>query len=168
MAEFEAVSDEKDPGWRWEEIVKDREPIAEEDNSAPKILAAAKSMPSGWPNKKVVAPVPGVPPVDPLETRLRQIEPQRRLDDALAAELRAELKELQPALAIARQVTASSHGRYDVAWAADVYSTLLPHIQEAHRGQPPLFGRAPANPGSRPRRCTYIGTVAPRNQSLHR
>jgi hypothetical protein len=131
MAVFEAETDQSDPGWRWEDVLKDRAVVADDENASLCVLAAHSMLPKDWPRKPAAAPAKKASsPPEPLGTRLQQLDPYRRLNEALAAELREELKPLAPALAEARKVAALPRGRYEITWEHDLYSTLLPHAEK--------------------------------------
>jgi hypothetical protein len=131
MAEFEQASDQKDPGWRWDDILQQRAEVAEPENSAPRILAAAKLLPKGWPQAAAVARDDKHPNLrDPLVARIRRTQPNHRLGDGLAADLRAELKPLAPALVEARPVAELQRGRYEITWTRDLLTTPLPHAEK--------------------------------------
>lgn len=137
-----AQLDSTDPGWRWEEILANREVIPEDQNSARHVLAAAEAIPKRWPNRPAVQPKKPVgedelaPPEiwldneQTLPARLEKVEAVERLDDELAAELRAELKELSAAVTEARKLANANKGRYVIHWMPDLMSTLLPHLEQ--------------------------------------
>src|SRR5438105_667895 len=62
LREAEAEADRLDPGWRFQDLLHKCAPVADAENSAPRLLAAAAPIPAGWPN----SPDPN------LETRVFQ------------------------------------------------------------------------------------------------
>jgi hypothetical protein len=68
---------------------------------------------------------------DALDVRLKKVAPNAKFDDQMAADLRAELAALAPALEEARKVASFPTGRYEVKFERNPYMTLLPHAQKA-------------------------------------
>jgi len=137
-----------DPDWEWERILAGRKPVAEDENSATVVLAAAKELPpiNEWlplrPAKgagRDRAPAqPAKPdleaPVAPLGTgsiseEMSEVPWGERLEEALAGELRTRLEKDKRALDQARRLADMPRGRYDVRWKPDFCSTMLPHVE---------------------------------------
>jgi hypothetical protein len=127
LAVYEAESDQNDPGWRWEDILKARTPVPEEENAAVRVLAAGQLIPKNWLRK--IAQTDSANSTEPLELRLRTRAPNQRFSDALAAELRAELAPLPRAVGEARKVADLPRGRYEIEWQRNLFATLLPHVE---------------------------------------
>src|SRR5262249_36385389 len=75
---------------------------------------------------------PGLPASPPptIEDRLSQLPQEVQLDEALTADLRAELEKVAEARTEARKLADLRYGRHDIAWAKDYFSTLFPHVQD--------------------------------------
>jgi hypothetical protein len=133
----EAKLDQKDPRWRWEDILADRAAVPDEENSARPILAAAELLPKDWPKKPPEERPPGTLPgpddYKDLVERAIDAPPNQRLAEKLAADARAELKAVAPALAAAQPVTRLPRGRYEVVWSRDIIGTPVDHDQRARR-----------------------------------
>jgi hypothetical protein len=115
LQEAIAEVDRTHPGWRLQELLDARPPIAAEKNSANVVIAAQKLLPKDWPFK-ALDEIAGVPP------------PVRLRPDQEAA-VREELKALAPALVEARKLADYSRGRYTITYAPDWLSTLVPDLQ---------------------------------------
>lgn len=138
LEEAMAEADRLDPGWRWEDILAQREVIPDDKNSALLVLEAAELLPDPekWsprlaqrqsfrnPNPKK--------PVS-LEQAIRDLPPNERLNDSVAEKLRAELEKVKPALEKARMVADRSKGRYPIEWKQDgAMFTSMPHFPRVH------------------------------------
>lgn len=99
--------DEADPNWRLEDLLRSRPDIPLGENSAPRILEIAKSMPPGWADGKKHDALRGVSPP-------RVLDPQRRaiMDELLGAvpDQRAKARELVR-WPRGRYVRSAKHGR---------------------------------------------------------
>ncbi len=153
IREAVAEIDRREPdGWRFEELEARRIVLTDERNAAVCVMAVKRLLPSPWPPvpkplpepvgpptpvggapddpppggpEVVVAPsVPGNPP-QPLNTRVDQVAPEHRFDDALVGEMRDALTAAGPAVARARELAALKQGRFPVVWAPDLISTVL-------------------------------------------
>jgi hypothetical protein len=131
VREAEAKLDREDPRWRWDDILADRAPVPEDENSARPILAAAELLPKNWPQGPAApAREPGAL-VKTVGERMTDTPLNQRLDRELAADLRAQLKALAPALAAAQPLTHLPRGRYEITWTRDYLGTRVPHLQKA-------------------------------------
>jgi lysophospholipase L1-like esterase len=118
-----AEADRLDPGWRFEELEVARAEVPDADNAALQVRAAYRLLPGRlWPPPP--ARGPGIDEV------LDDLPANAPLDEAHVAELRAALKQANPALVAARRLADYPHGRYTVAWTSDGISTVMPHLEE--------------------------------------
>jgi hypothetical protein len=150
-----AEADRLDPGWRWEDILKNRKTVPDEENSARHVLAAANMLPDPekWspkrPPKRVAIPPDRAPdgepadgwPIQPgpsitgdqpfLDEEIKKCAPPERLPADLARDLRDELDKVKPALQEARRAADLPKGRYEIKWRKNFLETLMPHAQRA-------------------------------------
>jgi hypothetical protein len=135
LQEAVAEADRLDPGWRLEVLEANREVIPDTENSALKVLAVKKLIPTSWPsplrtvNKDRLensVPVSTSEMSPTVEEKLADLSPEVQLNDEVYQELRAELQKVAPALAEARSLVNFPQGRYRVNWALDYITTPLP------------------------------------------
>jgi hypothetical protein len=115
-----AETEQLDPRWRWEEILADRPPIADADNSARQVAK--------------VMTVHGKPSFDvPLAEfeQAQMLAPANPLNRAQLAALRAFVAKTPDALAEARKLADFPTGRPRIQYAKDFISTLLGPVQDA-------------------------------------
>jgi hypothetical protein len=127
--ELEAVLaelDERDPGWRLEEIQARRLRLPDEQNSAVRVTAVRKLIADGWLPKDSTPGGNGKRPRLPLDKRVSQVPPNVQLDKELTAELRAELAKVAQARNLARSLVNMPRGRYPLAWGEDADPDLSP------------------------------------------
>jgi hypothetical protein len=94
--------DRSEPGWRWHDLEAARADVADEENSAFRVLAAAQLLPAGWPKQELVA--------------LEAVPPNEQFDAATYARLRAELDRVGPALREARKLADLPAGRFPITY----------------------------------------------------
>ena len=123
LREAEAEADLLDPGWRLQDLLARRTPVADAENGSPRLLAAAALIPGIWPN----APDPT------LEDRVFQLSPAMRPGKKLLDAVKGALKQVDPAADLARQLAAYPRGRYAIAWSPDLIGTPLNHLQSVGR-----------------------------------
>jgi hypothetical protein len=104
--------DAADPGWRLADIEAARADVPEDENTSRVVVAAAKLLPTGWPPRE-------------FSDTFANLSPPERLDPAAYDQLRKELDGVAPALAEARKLAGMPRGRHRIAWARNVYTTLL-------------------------------------------
>lgn len=136
--------DQREPNsWRLEDIEARRAVIPFGENSAQVVLDARKLMPKTWPTPPEVRPetappgeelnpeAPFVPRSYPmLEQRIGDVPRNLQLDPGSLQELRKELEQVMPALALAHRLADLPRGRYVIVYAPDYLSTIL-SCQEA-------------------------------------
>ncbi len=134
FAEVTVAADRDDPYWRLDDLMAHREPVPDEENSAPVVAEVLKRMPEGWP----AAPKgpPGTPPPPPTEVskaleRMHDRAENVRLDDATAEVLRVELEALDEAVQIARIVADDPRGRHELELGPTLLDASLTETQEA-------------------------------------
>ncbi len=120
-----AEADRLDPAWRFEDLEGRRASVPDEENAALVVLAARAQMPAIW-----FAPPPTTPPPWAYE-RLAELPPPHRPTPEDLAILRQELAQVAAAATTARRLADMPRGRYTVAWAPDLVSTMVPHLQQA-------------------------------------
>src|SRR5262245_29361003 len=122
-----AETDRLDPNWTLHDLMEARTPVADEENSAPVVLAAWGLMPRPWPPTLDPSRQPegGISLLDLLE--------EWRLNAQHAEDLQAALKTVEAATAKARKLADLPRGRHVVAWSKDYIGTTLPHIDAARQ-----------------------------------
>jgi hypothetical protein len=128
VAEAVAAADQLDPGWRFEDLAAERRLPPDERNSALQVLKVKSLLPHDWTG----------PPPDAGEVEQPAPELTRLLDAREELRLREALKRAGPALDEARKLADMPDGRYPVAWAADIESTVLPWFDAIHSVGPVL------------------------------
>jgi hypothetical protein len=129
----ESDADRLDPGWRFNDVLAKRAVIPFEQNSARQVLAVLQNLGGGFPRlPKVRRTATGAPlerQRDDVVDRLGEVAAWDRFDNALASDIRRELRRVAPAVAEARKLATMDRGRTDPAYAKLLWGTLLPHIQ---------------------------------------
>jgi hypothetical protein len=135
-----AELDKADPKWRLDDILAERRPIPDEQNSALLVLASAKLIPPDWPVKSAIGEdertLLEVLPmqVDPDQRwfiRLNEESPNQRPPEDVVRELRAELKAVATAVETAGKLAdAPRQGRYPITWGKTLWEILLPNVQK--------------------------------------
>lgn len=128
LQSYMAELDGADPGWRLDEIEAAREVIPEEKNSARVIAEVHDLLPKSWLRNNLSAPA-GIDTTSALEDRLHGIAPCVQLDEALNAELHAELTKVLEAIDKARSLAEMPKGRHSIKYKPDFISTSLAHQQ---------------------------------------
>jgi hypothetical protein len=124
LAEAIAETDQVDPGWRIEELEAKRQSVPDGQNAAMVAMAAAKDLPKEWEQASVY---------EVVYELSEDVEPPVLLNDKQIGALRRDFKPLTAALHQARRLTDMTRGRYTVHWTPDVFSTLVPHLQELRK-----------------------------------
>jgi hypothetical protein len=131
-------TDQLDAGWRWEELEAHRATVADEQNSALRVIAARRLLPGTWPTlteaqyKLRDNPyLPDAKKPKTLDERVADLLPNGEADEALRRDLRAELEKVAPALAEARRLRDLPDGRYRITVTSDFVSTRLDPVQSA-------------------------------------
>src|SRR5262249_1711029 len=120
LEETIAQTDAQDPAWRLEELASKRKSIPDQQNSALRVLAAAKLLPGKWSHKL-------------YHDELDEINPPDLLNDQLAASLHKDLGKVKPAIRQARALKSLPGGRYRVHWPDDFFSAKLPHLEQVRQ-----------------------------------
>jgi hypothetical protein len=117
LREAVAEADQLDPGWRLDELEAARAPIPDEENAAPRVLAAHRLLPprNVWPEYR-------------LDEELAQLPPTQPLGAEPLATLRAAVANAQTAVDAGRQLADYGHGRHILVWGPDLMMTLLTHV----------------------------------------
>ena len=128
LPEVVADIDRSDPGWRIEEMDKQRPKIADSENGALKIAEF----------RRVTAELMGRPAsegtwfepesYDTFES-IRLLGPRESLTDDNVALLSTRLQEVAPALNVARSMADYERGQFFVVQSRDAFSTLIPDHQ---------------------------------------
>ena len=122
-----ADADRLDPGWRFGDLLAKRAIIPEHENSALRVLAVLAKLRGGFPTP-VMAPLVYKPDI---LARLSKVTAPDRLDDAMAAAIRRELRAIAPAIVEARKLAVMPRGRSDPNYKKLLWSTLLDHVQNS-------------------------------------
>ncbi|MDR3618720.1 MAG: hypothetical protein P4L85_05160 [Paludisphaera borealis] len=128
-----AATDRDDPGWRLDDLMAAREPVADEDNSALVVAEVVAMMPEGWPGSPPTQPgMPKPPPseAEPALKRLAELESNIRMDDETADAVRAELAQYADAVELARTIAEYDRGEHELEVAPNPINTLLTETQE--------------------------------------
>jgi hypothetical protein len=125
----------QDPGWRFEDLEAQRRLPPAEQNAALQVLKVKSLLPPRWPSRPA-----GPEDEDPgvVDDVLRDLPPERQLDERQVRQLRADLERARPALAQARKLADMPEGRYSVAWTADIISTPCPWTDAVYSTRPLL------------------------------
>lgn len=119
IAEIEAT----DPNWRFADIEAARKTFKAEENAAEVAIAARRLMPGSWPTAgKGSNPFIG--------DVIAAAPPEQLLDGWQVRELRQELNKVAAGRDKARTLESLPAGRIPVNWSPDLFSTLLPNLQE--------------------------------------
>jgi len=129
-------TDQLDPGWRLEEILAQRPPISDEDNSAVQTMTVHKLLPPRWPAWEYANSTPTRPRAAEEENRLEELKesfrdlgPPDRLSEAQLQALRDELQRAAPAVAEARKLATLPRGRHPLVYKKEDLSILLTTVQ---------------------------------------
>lgn len=127
------AADRDDPNWRLDDLMRSREWVPDEENSAIVVDEALAMVPEGWP-KLGPQPWPGGMQTPPSELdlaweRLEGLESNDRLDEWAAETLRDERDSYAEAVALLRTVADYERGRHELEIEANVIDTLLPETQ---------------------------------------
>jgi hypothetical protein len=125
-----AETDRLDPGWRFEDLEAQRRLPPAERNSALHLLKVESSIPHGWSSGPAGAEADDV---------LRDLPPERQLDDGQVRRFRADLARAGPARAQARKLADMPEGRFPVTWSPDIITTTLPWMDGAQGSTRPLL-----------------------------
>jgi hypothetical protein len=117
-----AELDEKEPGWRLEDIEARRAVVPEDQNGALRVLAARKLLPERWPDPAFARS---------HEEAFEALQPNRQLDAQQEKLLREETGQYQAAVAEALKLADYPTGRYSINYTEDWISTLVAHAQHA-------------------------------------
>jgi hypothetical protein len=126
-----AELDRSDPGWRLEDIEKQRAVVLPERNAALPITAAGERLASWWPpswelhKRRVGEEEPES--IGP-ERVVYKLAPNKRLSEDLAGKLRGLMSAQNATLLLARKVIDLPTGRYDVSWPSDRFEHHIPHL----------------------------------------
>jgi hypothetical protein len=115
-----AETDEREPGWRLEELEARRKVLPGAQNGALVVLEVGQMLPRPWPGKAWREANPNGWVDGPLTDRQRAV-------------LRAELDRVAPALRRALDMVDYPEGRYPLAFERDVFATPTPHLGQAYR-----------------------------------
>jgi hypothetical protein len=124
VEEAVAEIDRDDPGWRLEDLDRQRPAVPDEKNGALQVAAARRLMPASWPT----SPAPGRPSLDDL---LAGLEPQQPLNEQQRRELRAQLQAVQPALKKAEDLVDLPEGRYALSWPLGFIGARIDPVYDA-------------------------------------
>jgi hypothetical protein len=124
VAEAVAETDRRDPGWRFEDLERQRRTPPDHQNAALQVIAVKALMPRSW-------PTPAADGTVPLDDLGADLEPQLQFNDEQLRELRAELERVKPALKKADRLADLPEGRYTIAWKLVAIDTLMKDLQNS-------------------------------------
>jgi hypothetical protein len=117
LQDLVAALDESEPGWRLADLYQKGLDIPAEENSAVLILKLKPLVPRDWRKQDEELDWAEVLPGDPLTAKQE-------------ATIRARVGRLEGALPEARKLIERPRGRFKITPAADMISTLLPHLED--------------------------------------
>ncbi len=134
LANAKSAATRDDPNWRLDNLLANREPVPDEENSALVVAKAVALLPKNWLNR--VGQGTGPPSTGEITAadayeRLTKISPNIRLDDQVSGVLGAELKNRAEALTLAHTVADFRRGRHEIVIGPAVIDTLLAETQSA-------------------------------------
>jgi hypothetical protein len=131
-----AVADGDNPSWRLDDLMANRDPVPDVENSALVVAEVCSLLPKYWPpDPESLLGEPKLSPTEVMEGyeldsgRSRATADNLRLDDAAAGTLRGELEAHAEAVKIARTVADYRRGRHELELRPALIDTLLPQIQ---------------------------------------
>jgi hypothetical protein len=134
LTEAVAVADRDDPNWRLEELMAHREQVPDAENSALIMAEARAVLPDSWPADSTPAPG-GMRRVqsetEKAHDELVKMSDRIRMDEQMAAAIRADLEQYSEAVRIARKLADYLRGRHELRIGRAVIDTLLPETQAA-------------------------------------
>lgn len=113
-----AEMDQRDPGWRLEELAARRTRPPDEQNAAVAIATAHRLLPAGW-------------PVPQLDDALQGLETPEQLNEQQIALLRRELQRADGAVREARRLADLDQAYFGVSWDQNWVNAAMPAVQEA-------------------------------------
>jgi hypothetical protein len=122
VAEAAADVDRRDPGWRFEDLERQRQAPPDDQNSALQVIAVRHLIPGTW------RPATNGRSLDDL---LGDLAPQQQLSEEQLRALRGELEKVKPALAKADRLADLPEGRYTLVWQTYFIGNLITDIQES-------------------------------------
>lgn len=103
-----AQLDESDPGWRWDDLQKQRAAVPDEQNAALRVLSAAEELPPDWTAEKGIA------------KEVLDLEPTRALSEEQKERLLEAYMKWLPSVRDGRALGDYSTGRYPAREAKEV------------------------------------------------
>jgi hypothetical protein len=131
-----AETDRLDPGWRFEDLEAQRRLPPAEQNAALQVLKVESMIPAGW-NSRPAGP--GDKDPGKADDVLRDLPPERQLDEGQVRRLRADLERAGAARAQARKLADMPEGRYPVTWRPDIITTTFPWMDGVQGSTRPLL-----------------------------
>jgi hypothetical protein len=134
LAAATRAADRDDPNWRLDDLMANRDPVPDEENSALLVAAVVSLLPEYWPSGPAAEPGKPTPPPSSTKKafdRLADLPDNVRLADAAAKTLRSELKEYGEAIRIARMAVDYRRGRHELELGPTLIDTRLPETQAA-------------------------------------
>jgi hypothetical protein len=117
-----ADTDRRDPGWRFDDLERQRQAPPDVQNGALQVIAARKLMPGAWPTSTNGRS---------LYDLLADLEPQQQLNEEQLRELRGELEKVKTALAKADRLADLPEGRYPLVWQIYFIGNRITDIDES-------------------------------------
>jgi hypothetical protein len=115
LEELAAALDRDDPGWRLEDLERQRTALPAEENSGPLILKLKSEIPRNWWNEVA-------------EENWRDLSPGAPLPAEQAVLLQARMEPIKPLLGKLRSLKDRPRGHFPIAWSKDCISTVMPHM----------------------------------------
>jgi hypothetical protein len=115
--------DRRDPGWRFEDLERQRRVPPDDQNAALQVIAVKRAMRGTWPAR--------APDGSAMLDDLANLEPQQQFNEEQLRELREELGRVKAALAKADRLADLPEGRYTIAWKLMAIDTNMDDLQQS-------------------------------------
>ncbi len=133
LAAAVAAADRDDPAWRFDDLLANREPVPDEENSSIVMDKVLSLLPSGWLSTKALAGKQRTPTGRFMEDfgQLQATAENIRLPDSVARSLRAELDSHKEAVTLARTLAGFRRGRHEYEIGPTITDTPLRQTEDA-------------------------------------
>ncbi|WP_435008405.1 hypothetical protein P12x_005619 [Tundrisphaera lichenicola] len=129
-----AEADQDDPSWRWDDLLADRDPVPDEENSALFVADALSFLPRDWPatSPATAGDAQGTPDEVSKAYDVLSATPNNvLLSDEVAETLQGAMDAHSDAVAIARTVAEFDRGQHEFQPGPTLIDTPLPETQAA-------------------------------------
>jgi hypothetical protein len=125
--------DQKDTGWRFEDLEKQRRVLSDQRNGALRVRAATRLLPSSGHRGELFGADSGLSEDEreELDDAVFTLTPPAPLTGRPLDVLRSELNRLTAARAEARKLVDYPDGRYPIVWKVDFFNTSVEEVQRS-------------------------------------